>query len=431
MNINAFDFNKIEDVKLRVDLATSIYKANERIAKKFNIESDLDNPSAEFINTIADELKKEGEKILRMSSENFVGPTIKTSRINNLTSKVQWKKLARLMVTKLSTLRTYIRKQGFFYLGYALFTNILQFTIPSLLVAANMNILGFAAFYILSDLPAYLYYKVAHSIYYKHKMFRLFGGKEKYLKFKKIDVEVKSILKLSDHSDMLLPIQTDSGAESIVLKEDKFYRKLLKRFGYKDDGLTLSQVTKFINDENINTGLIKAIVDNERLPEMMKLSMLTLEIQRSSPASVQTAFLTKFNDYFVGVKDTSSMEEVYQWVNKILKTEDLDELVEQATNMPKSFKSSEQFVILWQEVILPRIADKKDMMSFNQYRKLSGTFQLFKVNIYKNELSLSSSEFQNHFEKYLSTSFGQAKVNCGEKIDLFIGTMVKKFKKGL
>jgi hypothetical protein len=430
ISIQATNINKLEDTQLRVELATSLFKANERIARKYNIGEDLSNPSADFIETVAKELRGETKKILHASLEVLSGPTVKKSHIQKFLDRVKWQKMSRTFISKLNVLRTYIRKQGFFYVGYALFTNVLQFTIPAMLVAAEMNVLGVIAFYFLGDLPAYLYYKIGHSIYYRHKMFRLFGGKKKYLEFKKIDKEVKKNLRLSGTSDLLLPLESERGkTTAIVLKEDSLIKKLMRRVGHRDKGLNLSELRRFVKKKNIRNNSLQILLDNDELPEMMKLAMATLEISRSTDASTQLAFKEQFSEYFVSVKDTSSMEEIYKWVQEMLETDDLDSLKKKALNLPESIKTSEQFVILWQEIILPRIAEKKDMMTFNQYRKLTGTFQLFKVNIYKNELELDSPIFFDKFDKYLSSSFGKTKVNCAEKIDTFIGKVVKKYKK--
>ncbi|EQC49679.1 hypothetical protein [Bacteriovorax sp. DB6_IX] len=425
LNTLAFEFNQIEDIQLKLELTTSLLKANERIAQKYEIEPNKENLSKNFILSLERELRKESEKLLRQSAKLEAGPTLQESRLQGFIQKVNWKGLASNMASKLGGLRNYIRKQGFFYVGYALFTNVLQFTIPSLLIAADLNLLGFVAFYILGDLPAYLYYKVGYNIYYRQKMFRLFGGKEKYIEFKKIDREVKKTLNLSAQDDLLLPIDAN---RVISLKNEGMMKKLIGRMGFDNDSLSIRKMKSFLKEESLLSATYSSLLNNDKISEQMRLAMVILEMQKDDQSLANLKFKTKFSKYFTTIQDTSDLSDIYDWTQKMIKAKDLDELRSLSKEIPQTLQSAEQYMLIWQEVILPRLAQRKDIFSFNQYRKLTGSFQVFKVKIYKNQHPIHSPEFTEALERYLSKSFDHIKVNCGEKIDTFIGKVVNKYK---
>ncbi|MEE3079696.1 MAG: hypothetical protein VX341_10205, partial [Bdellovibrionota bacterium] len=123
------------DAELRLKIITNVFKTAEKIENRII----ANNISDQEIETL---VKEEYERIITDVLKNITKDNHphKDLPFNAIIQSINYKAISTYLIKKIKSVRSFIRNKGVTYIGYVVLTNILQFTIPSVMLMYGLKI---------------------------------------------------------------------------------------------------------------------------------------------------------------------------------------------------------------------------------------------------------------------------------------------------
>ncbi len=405
-----------DELNLRLDIMSSIYKTSKKLE---SIDNDIANHQE-----IEALLKQEYKKVSRaIIISHFKVKDHKgiIGRIENSLKSVNYVALKKQYLKMIKRLQKFIRQRGINYISYVALTNLLQVTIPTMLMINDFNTTAVFAFYVLSDLPSYFYYRAGESYIYHRKMISIFGDKDKYIQYKNEQQRMRSFLKVDNDvifhktSDLTISIGQNSKLKNIT----DFLRITHK------SSLSLVDIIEFAKENNAYDSIARFIKDTKHYDKNTKTLLLIHHLETSLLPNTLVKFKALLGSFSKKLYSNQNIEEVANASLRIQGATTKAELEKILIDIASLSHSKHQFFSIYQEVILPYLANHSKYLKLEDFRNLSNNIYKFKIDSNRVNDEVTSGTFRTRLKNYLQDSYRTKSSRCLNKIDKIFNKLLK------
>ena len=403
------------DADLRLKIITNVFKTSEKIENRI-IANDIADQEIEIL------VKEEYEKIITdvlktIAKDNHPH---KDLLFNAIIQSINYKAISTYLIKKIKSVRSFIRNKGVTYIGYVVLTNILQFTIPSVMLMYGLKIPALITFYILSDIPSYIYYRIGEAFLSQHRMTNLFGSREKYIEYNK---NKKEIIKYLDFDEDSFIYRHDS--DYFFITSDSVWKRTLKKFRLsKSKTLSFEDMKKFVN-ENIKTDLTaKTILKSKVYDKEFKVVLLLHHLSTSNNPQVMFKLSQLVKSNKITYKAQDNLNIIVNTVLNFKQIKNVNEFKNELINLSTIVKNQEQFFEIFQNVIVPYLSKNNEHISLENFRNLNSFIYKFKVDAHNSGTTVDSNEFRSLLIRYIDNSFSTKSNKCFNKLDSLFSKII-------
>lgn len=301
-----------------------------RIIIETGLKIDRENPNLDFQNEkkINELIQKEISNFGNFYLEHLKIPKEKHSKFKLIFSSLKWDQIKRILKKGHLGIEFIFKKKGF-GIGIAIMCGVLsEYLVPFALI----NI-GLAKFIPLSMMtPWSVIYSIVPNLVTKIKiqsmLEKTLGDKEKVKAYLAQQDEIYNLLKLSGPSDLIIPLK-DMGQELeyLVVNQHPWWRSLISKIGFKPDGISLTEVVTFLEENQATNSYTNSIIDDSNLSNFEKINLITEHIFSNSDTNVSDKFRLTFNDSINKIisKD-NHWESIWEWTIKAKKVSSIEDL---------------------------------------------------------------------------------------------------------
>ena len=400
--------NASQELDLRLDIMKSVYQTS----KKLELIDDNQVAHKELERVLENEYRKITRAIL-ISSYKLNDKQEISQKVNALLKSVNYKSVKRQYLRVVKRLQKFIRQKGINYISYVALTNVLQITIPTVLMLNGFNTTAVFAFYILSDLPSYFYYRAGESYIYYKRMISLFGNKSNYIKFREDQRKMKNLTNINDNF-----IFYQSSGSLITIGQPSRFKRITDFIRVtKKSSLSLKDILNFAKENNTYDSVIKFIKGSKRFDENTKSLLMIHHLESTlSPDS-----LIKLKDLIGSFKkdlySSQNIAEISSAGLKLQSAKSKTELENTLINIASLSQSKYQFFTIFQEIILPYLAHHSKYLNLEDFRNLSNNIYKFKADSNKADDNVTSESFKEKLQSYLQVSYQTRSSRCLNKLD--------------
>ena len=284
----------------------------------------------------------------------------------------------------------------------------------------GLKIPALITFYILSDIPSYIYYRIGEAFLSQHRMTNLFGSREKYIEYNK---NIKEIIKYLDFDESSFIYRHDS--DYFFITSDSAWKRTLKKLRLsKSKTLSFEDMRKFVN-ENIKTDLTaKTILKSKVYDKEFKVVLLLHHLSTSNNPKVlfKLSQLVKSNKITYKAQDNLNI--IVNTVLNFKKIKNVNEFKNELINLSTIVKNQEQFFEIFQNVIVPYLSKNNEHISLENFRNLNSFIYKFKVDAHNSGSTVDSNEFQSLLIRYIDNSFSTKSNKCFNKLDSLFSKII-------
>lgn len=414
---------KVEDVSLAMEINSSLYQSTQKFLNEINLE--FDSTVESDVLKVEAMLLEQAEIIIEKSA------LLKEERLKakKALANVKWRALSQWFIERLKSVRSFIRQKGIFYVGYALSTNILQFTIPSALLYADQPLMAFVVFHIVGDIPVYLYYRAVSTFFHREKMSKMIGKEFSYREIRLQERELKKLLAVNKVQDWIYT-PSSFGDNSVRIKKSGFFSKMKQRIGLNTKEVSLHNLTKFFSNDLLEKYPdIQLLFESDFIDEQMKTLLISVKALKDFDSDDLISFKEKFSDSFFENRARFKAFPIKEWIDDCFMAKDFSEFRFKLLNPPKQVKYVRQYNELWKEVILPRVSENFSLLTFNEYRSLVLHYDHFYASQIRRGSLLVDDVYMNLMSEYFDLSIENMTTSCAEKFDQKIGNLVDRVMK--
>ena len=194
-------------------------------------------------------------------------------------------------------------------------------------------------------------------------------------------------LALSKATDYFVPIQA-SDSESFRVKGSSLKNYISRQFGLSTNDLTLAGIKKFLSDQEVKDPILSGLINDPKLSEKVKVSMLIHQLSISDRPELFSSFKLRFSDFIVK-RPLPPMEIVAleKWAKAIIRSRSAQDIYALIESAPKDVHPY-HLLTTWEQVIIGELA-RGNQLDYKQMRNIAKRFQFFRI---KKEIQLEELE---------------------------------------
>lgn len=326
---------------------------------------------------------------------------------------IKWRALAGYVKSASRWVKSTSRKSGIGTVIAQTSAILAEFTVPTVLVATgNPELAPFSPFVpysIIAQGTKTLICKISH----RRSMASIYGSFEDYLQTVQIERAVRREMGLHSASDWLAPIETEDGVTlNVVAGSDTAWRKFLFHSGFSHQ-LTYTALDDFCKELNVDSPFIRGLREDSRISGQLKLVLLLQHLSDRENSRVFLLVQEHFSEAFKSVQLSSDDSALREWVFKIAKVEDPDDLKAMVEKVPPG-TTPRQVVALWKDVVLPILAERESLsgIGYFDFRRLFTNLEKLRQRAVRD--AQWNEAWARYFKQYLDASI--LKQSCNKNL---------------
>lgn len=398
------------DAHLKLRLYSSLKRTQKRIDLSLSQLRSQNLPENEFLDAWSKEFRRITQDYVQLQMQQNKWDTRQISAVKRKLSKLNWHAFGKMFLSQTKHLKTFLRHRGPGVFSALVLTNILQLVFPFVLGALGYNPMWAAILLkIPTTLPVIYAYQIVEDQFYKVRLVRELGGKEKYKKFMELNKRSLEGLNLKHIQDHILPL--DARGDAVVINRPKPILSLLQMMGLKKEEMTLHTVKDFMIEHNIEDPLAWGFMNDDHLGSQDRLAMIVTHFHDQLSTDLKAKFRLRFSESFTTIRNAPvQWRSTSRWVDNILKSQSTQDIFERLEQLPDHLKPQELSEV-WDQVLLPELA-RSEQLSYRQIRRLIKDFHSFKIKTYQLSDAEMSLELREEFLSYFRNALSPSSRNC-------------------
>jgi hypothetical protein len=226
-------------------------------------------------------------------------------------------------------------------------------------------------FPLIPDTPMLLFAEGAIRNYQSTKRIKeAIGGSQAYKDFLNSRKELLKEMHVKA-SDYIHPLsKVDNGLEAIVISKSSVMKKIMGTLGFKQEGVTLASVKKFIKDRGLMEDReIKSILTQLDLPDEVKAGQLVYHLRYQRGGEFTDEVVEQFSDSFRTFKISPAHGALWDTYQDLIQAKNIQQIAD-ALETASTHVSPKQLAQLWKEKLIPEWSKNLEGVSIFEFRRL-------------------------------------------------------------